>query len=344
LTTKPAPIDNEVTMSGSAQALLALSAKDVHHLLDERTALESQRHAFRALGLGQAQQPARILMEGPDNTSTFCYAAQVDPSSGAVCKFGAVVPGNVDRGLPSISAVIVVLDPDTGVPAAIVVGTSVTTIRTSAASAVAAGHLAVPGSSVLAVIGSGVQAEAHVRLMRHVLPLREVRLSARNPGPAEALAARLRAELDLDVRVTPCVREAVSGADVVVTATTSATPVLDHADLSPGATVISVGSYAAGRCEVPRETVLAAEAVVVDHREAAAEHAGPVVQAVGDGVLDLDDVVELGAVVTGRQQGRRTRDGIVYYNSVGVGVQDAAAATLLVARARECGLGGEMRL
>ena len=331
-------------MRGSPPGLLALSEQDVRQLLDEATALESQRHAFRALGLGQAQQPGRILMEGPDNTSTFCYAAQVDATSGAVCKFGGVVPGNVDRGLPSISAVIVVLDPDTGIPAALVDGTSVTTIRTSAASAVAAEHLAAPGSSVLAIVGSGVQAEAHVRLMRHVLPLRQVRLVGRTRPSAEAMAGRLRDELDLDVRAVATAQAALSGAHVVVTATTSQSPVFDHADLAPGATVISVGSYAAGRCEVPRDTVLAAESVVVDHREVAGEHAGPVVQAVADGVLDLGAVVELGAVVTGQQPGRRTDDGIVYYNSVGVGVQDAAAATLLVRRAREHGLGKAIEL
>lgn len=331
-------------MRGSPPGLLALSEQDVRQLLDEATALESQRHAFRALGLGQAQQPSRILMEGPDNRSTFCYAAQVDGTSGAVCKFGAVVPGNLERGLPSISAVIVVLDPDTGVPAALVDGTSVTTIRTSAASAVAAEHLSAPGSSVLAIVGSGVQAEAHVRLIRHVLPLREVRLVGRTRATVDAMARRLRDELDLDVRAVASTRDALDGAHVVVTATTAQSPVFHHAELAAGATVISVGSYAAGRCEVPRETVLAAEAVVVDHREVAGEHAGPVVQAVADGVLDLDAVVELGAVVTGQQPGRRTKDGIVYYNSVGVGVQDAAAATLLVSRARERGLGKAIEL
>ncbi|MEO7132491.1 MAG: ornithine cyclodeaminase family protein, partial [Dermatophilaceae bacterium] len=328
----------------SLTRLLTLSAQDVHLVLDEPTALESQRQAFRALGLGHAQQPARILMEGPDNSSTFCYAARVDADSGAVCKFGSVMPGNVSRGLPSISAVIVVLDPETGSPAALVDGTSVTTIRTSAASAVAAENLAQPGSSVLAVIGCGVQAEAHIRLMRHVLPLREVRVFGRDREGAAHLATRLREELDLDVRATQTAAEAISGAQVVVTVTSSRTPVFDHSDLEPGATVISVGSYAAERCEVPRETVVAAESVVVDHRDVASEHAGPIVQAIAEGALDLDDVLELGEVMLGRHPVRRTRTGIVYYNSVGVGVQDAAAATLLVARARELGLGQTVEL
>lgn len=331
-------------MSAPPTRLLILSAQDVHRVLDEPTALESQRQAFRALGLGHAQQPARILMEGPDNTSTFCYAAQVDADSGAVCKFGAVRPGNVARGLPSISAVIVVLDPETGRPAALVDGTSVTTIRTSAASAVAAEHLTVPQSSVLAVIGSGVQAEAHVRLMRHVLPLREVRIFGRDGQASARLAARLRDDLGLDVQSVATSAAAVGGAQVVVTATSSQTPVLDHADLDPGTTVISVGSYAAERCEIPRETVLAAETVVVDHREVAAEHAGPIVQAVADGLLDPGDVVDLGQVVTGQHPGRRTRTGIVYYNSVGIGVQDAAAASLLVPRAWGLGLGQAVEL
>lgn len=331
-------------MSASPTRLLALSAEDVHQVFDEAMALESQRQAFRALGRGRAQQPARILMEGSDNSSVFCYAARVDEQSGAVCKFGAVVPGNAALGLPSISAVIMVLDPTTGVPVAVVDGTSVTTIRTSAASAVAAEQLAQAGSSVLAVIGSGVQAEAHVRLMRHVLPLREVRLFSRDPEASERLASRLREDLDLEVRSVESAAAALSGAQVVVTATTCATPVFDHADLEPGATVISVGSYAAGRCEVPRETVVAAESVVVDHRAVASEHAGPIVAAVAAGDLRAGDIVELGEVMVGGAPVRSTSAGIVFYNSVGIGVQDAAAVSLLVARARERGLGQEVEL
>lgn len=331
-------------MSTYPQRLLTLSAQDVHRLLDETTALESQRHAFRALGLGHAHQPTRILIEGPDNTSTFCYAAQVDATSGAVCKFGAVIPRNAARGLPSISAVIVVLDSETGRPLALVDGTSVTTIRTSAASAVAAEQLARPGSSVLAVIGCGVQGEAHVRLLRHVLPLQEVRIFGRDAAAAHELSGRLARELALDVRAVRTSGEAVTGAAVVVTATTSSAPVLEHRDLAPGTTVISVGSYAAGRCEVPRETVLAAESVVVDHRDVAIEHAGPIAQALADGALDRDHIVELGDVVTGRRPGRLSSEGIVYYNSVGIGVQDAAAAGLLVARAQELGVGQSVEL
>lgn len=331
-------------MSTSPSRLLILSARDVHRVLDEPTALESQRQAFRALGLAHAQQPARILMEGPDNTSIFCYAARLDADSGAVCKFGAVMPGNAARGLPSISAAIVVLDPETGFPAALADGTSVTTIRTSAASAVAAEHLAQPGSSVLAVIGCGVQAEAHIRLMRHVLPLREVRVFGRDRETGTRLALRLGAELGLEVRAASTSADAIMGAQVVVTATTSRTPVFDHGDLEPGVTVISVGSYAAGRCEVPRETVLAADSVVVDFRDVAAEHAGPIVSAIADGDLKPDDLVELGEVMVAPRPIRSTDDGIVYYNSVGIGVQDAAAATLLVARARELGLGQTVEL
>jgi ornithine cyclodeaminase/alanine dehydrogenase-like protein (mu-crystallin family) len=324
--------------------LLVLSASDVTSLFDLDAAIESQRVAFRELGLGHAQLPARLVFDGPDESASFCYAARVSDDTGSVCKFGSVVPDNAERGLPTVSAVVTALDPVTGQPTAILDGTTVTTIRTSAASAVAAEHLANPESAELAVLGAGVQAEAHVRALAKVLPLRRVRIWNRDGDRARALVGELSQGFEFDLQACASTEEAVTGADVVACCTNSPTPVLQPAWLKSGATVISVGSYAADRCEVPIELLSTVDAVVVDDVPTALEHAGPVVAAVAAGILAAGDLVALGAVVAGRAVGRRRPDDIVYYNSVGIGVQDAAAAWSIIAAARARGVGRTISL
>lgn len=323
--------------------VLILSAADVYSCFDEDSALDSQREAFRSLGAGTALQPERIVMESVENSSTFCYAARISPDQGSVCKFGSVVPQNASRGMPTVSATIFVLDPETGQLAAIIDGTSVTTVRTAAGSAVAAEHLANPGASVLAVVGAGTQAEAHIRLFRHVMDLTDVRVFSADAAAAEDLALRLTTEGIAPTRAVSSSREALADADVIVTATTSAEPVFGFSQVKAGSTVLSIGSYAADRREVPPELVAAAEQIVVDHAEIALEHAGPIVSAVQSGDILPSYIVSLSDVVTQKQEGRRTSEGIVYYNSVGIGVQDAAAANVILERARAAGLGQRLR-
>ncbi|HZA82225.1 MAG TPA: ornithine cyclodeaminase family protein, partial [Actinomycetes bacterium] len=132
--------------------------------------------------------------------------------------------------------------------------------------------------------------------------------------------------------------------DVVATCTASATPLVEAEQLGPGATVISIGSIAPDRSEVGLGVLAAAGTVVVDHRPAALEHAGPVIQALAAGLVAEADLVELGEVATGRHPGRHGPDDLVFYNSLGLGVQDAAAAWAIVERAAELGVGERVAL
>ncbi|MGH3392530.1 MAG: ornithine cyclodeaminase family protein [Actinomadura sp.] len=314
--------------------LLVLSATDVTAVFDVDLAIESQRTAFTELGLGNAVLPARLLVPGQEDSASFCYAARLSPDAGAVCKFGSVNPANSERGLPSVSALVTVLDAQDGRPVAIMDGTSVTTIRTSAASAVAVDVLAHRAARSLAVLGSGVQAEAHVRAIARVLDLRDVRIWSPGAERRRALADALDAEFGFAVTATGSAEDAVRGADVVVCCTTSKEPVLQCAWLSPGATVVSIGSFAADRHEVPAELVEQAATVVVDDVETAREHAGPIVRAISESRISAADLTPLGEIVAGLRPGRRDDSDIVYVNSVGIGVQDAAAALAIVRAAR----------
>ncbi|MEU8124793.1 ornithine cyclodeaminase family protein [Spirillospora sp. NPDC049024] len=322
--------------------VLLLSAADVRAVFDLPAAIASQREAFGALGRGEARLAPRVLLDGPGGEVAFSYVSRL-PGAGAVAKFGSVTPGNAARGLPTVAALVTVQDPVDGRPVAIIEGESVTTLRTSAASAVAADHLAVRGASRLAVVGCGVQGRAHVRAMAAVRPIREVAMACRHPETCAA-ASELARELELPVEPAASARAAVRGAQIVVTATTSAEPVVLGAWLEPGCTVVSVGSFAPDREEVDGEVLARAASVVVDDVTTALEHAGPVVAAVRAGSLDPARVRPLGPVVAGLAAGRGSDDEIVFYNSVGLGVQDAAAAAVIVERARAAGAGTPVEL
>ncbi|MFJ8135100.1 ornithine cyclodeaminase family protein [Streptomyces sp. NPDC096013] len=311
--------------------VLFLSGDRVTDLLDADAAIASQRAAFTALGDGAADLPGKIMHPSRfDDSVVFAYVSRLSADTGAVAKFGSVNPANARARLPTIHAVISALDPVTGQLVAVMDGTAVTTLRTAAGSAVAVDALAAPDATRLAVLGSGTQALAHVRAIARVRNLTSVRLWSPNPERRTRAAATLDAELPFPVRPSATAREAVTGASVVAACTLSTTPVVHGEWLTPGCTVVSVGSFEPTRSEVDPDVLRRSAAVVVDDPETAAEHAGPVVAALRDGVLTPDDLIPLGAVLTGRRAARTRPDDIVYYNSVGLGIQDAAAAWAVI--------------
>jgi ornithine cyclodeaminase/alanine dehydrogenase-like protein (mu-crystallin family) len=317
--------------------MLVLSAADVERLFTLDVAIESQRAAFTALGRGTAVLPPRLLVPGVRESVAFCYAARLSPDGAPVSKFGSVNPANSARGLPSVNAVITVLHAETGQPVAVMDGTSVTTIRTSAASAVAASVLARTGARTLAVLGSGVQAKAHVAALSRVLDLEEVRIWSPSVQRREALALSLTLPAGsagpAAARAATSAENAVRGADVIACCTSSFTPVLDVSWLAEGATVISIGSFAPDRHEVPAELAARADAVVVDDVSTALEDAGPIMAAAASDEGFAERLIPLGGVVAGLRTARHSDAGLVYYNSVGLGVQDAAAALAIVSAA-----------
>lgn len=155
-----------------------------------------------------------------------------------------------------------------------------------------------------------------------------------DPGRRAHAAQRLAAELGVAVKAVETAEEAVAGLPMVAACTLSSAPVVRGEWLAPGCTVVSVGSFEPSRSEVDAEVVRRAAAVVVDDPETAAEHAGPVVDALRDGRLAQEDLIPLGGVLTGTHRGRGHPDDIVFYNSVGLGIQDAAAAWAVIDAAR----------
>ncbi|QUQ68327.1 ornithine cyclodeaminase family protein [Kutzneria sp. CA-103260] len=307
------------------------SRKDVLRLLDPDTAIRSQRRAFTELAAGKADLPDKIMHASHfDDSVMFCYASRLSLDSGAVAKVGSVNPGNPARGLASVHAMVIAFDPVTGEPVAIMDGTTVTTLRTAAASAVAVDVLATHDADTLGIIGSGVQARAHARAIARVRPLRAIRLWSPSPQRRTVAADDLAHELGITVDAVGSAEEAVTGLSIVVTCTLSLTPVVHGSWLAPGCTVVSVGSFEPSRCEVDEAVISRCTAVVVDDPATAATHAGPIVLALRSGSLHPADLIPLGDVITDRRRARSTADDILFYNSVGLGVQDAAAAWSIV--------------
>lgn len=304
-----------------------LSATDVRSIFTPQLALESQREAFTRLGAGEAVQPPRLLVPGPDESVSFCYSSRIAPGAPAVSKFGSVNPANAARGLGAVHSVITVLDAETGAPRAIINGDSVTGLRTSAATTLAMQQVAPEARSVL-VVGTGAQARAHLAAFAVTHPEADLWVFGRNPAAATEIAAEHGAAAKGDLE------QAVRSADIVVLCTSSLTPVIEDAWVTDGTTVASVGSFAPDRVELP-PSLLARSTVVVDYRPSALTDSGPVVEAMASGLVDADRIIDLGSLLTGNASLDRSPADVLTYLSVGVGVQDASAAAVILAAAEE---------
>ncbi|MEV7379750.1 ornithine cyclodeaminase family protein [Streptomyces lydicus] len=328
--------------------MLVLGRAQVAALLDMDALIDALASAMADLSAGRASSPDRVAATVPDREGFVAAMPGFVPSAGALAsKLVSVFPGNAGTSLPTHQALIVVFDPDTGEPTALLDGTALTAARTAAASALSARLLAREDASVLAVLGTGVQARSHAEAMCRVRPVREIRVAGRDRAKAAALAADLSAELRLPVEAVATYAEALAGADIAAATTHAVDPVVRRAWLTPGVHVTSVGFNPAGR-EIDDATI--ADALVcVESRQAALAPfpagSNDLLEPVRDGVITQDHVhAELGELLAGSRPGRTSREQITLYKSVGVAVQDAAAAALVVAAARKQSVGAEIRL
>lgn len=319
-------------------------------------AIEAVRRAFGRLATGRAHVPLRLSVPGEGGELLVMPGALAAGDGGEAedgpdgggpalgAKAVSVFPGNPDRGLPRVNAVVLLLDPGTGAPRALLAANHLTALRTGAASGVATDLLARRDASVLAVFGAGVQARSQVAAVRAVRPIREVRVVSRGGASAEALARELQEVGGLEAHASRVPAAALRDADVVVAATDSASPVFDGADVEPGTHVNGIGSYTPQMQEVDA-TLLERATVVVDDREAALEEAGDLVVPIGEGRFRPEDVhAALGEVVEGLRPARSSRNEITFFKSVGSAVQDLAVATLALEEADSRGLGKVVEL
>jgi ornithine cyclodeaminase/alanine dehydrogenase-like protein (mu-crystallin family) len=312
--------------------LIVLSQAEVRELLDLDALVDALASAHAELSAGRASMPPRIAAFARHDGLLGAMPSYL-PSTGLACKLVTLFPENRDRH--THQALICVFDPDDGTPIALMDGTYITATRTAAGSALATRLLAREDSRVLAIIGSGVQARTHADALRRIRRFEEVRLAGRDRAKAAALADELGAT------AVATFEEAVRGADVVVATTHATEPVVLRDWIAPGVHVNSVGANPAGRGEIDQAIVRDA-VVAVESRASTLAPPPAGASEFRDGAPA--DVVELGELVAGTKPGRTSEDQITLYKSVGVAVQDAAAASLVLAAARERSIGQVIEL
>ena len=325
--------------------MLVLDKSEVESLLDPDALRAAVAAALSDLSAGRASMPTRIAAMVSERDALLAAMPAYLPGAGALTtKLVSLFPRNTDR--PTHQAVIVAFDPATGTPAALMDGEAITAARTAAASALATDLLARRDVERLAVLGTGVQARAHLRALPRVRRFYEIVIGARDGAKAASLAREITSETGIAARVAS-VEEAVRAADVVCACTHSAEPVVRRAWLRDGTHVNSVGYNTAGR-EVDGETVAAALVVIESRAAALAPPPGgsnDLLWPIRDGLIGAAHVhAELGELVTGARPGRENTRQITLYKSVGVAVEDAAAAGLVLRLARERGIGRTIEL
>ncbi len=326
--------------------LRILSAADVRAALPMASAIRAMRTAFGALSSGDALVPPRLHYALPETLGTGLVmpGTTVHPTRIAT-KLLTIVPGNARRRLPTINGLVVTFDPRTGRPDGLLDGGALTAIRTGAASGLATALLSPRSARMLGMIGSGPQAMTQVEAVAAVRNIGTVRLFSRTPSRLKAFARRLREQpwCTFDVELAKSAAAAAADADVVCTATPATRPLLGLGDVRPGVHINAVGSYTPQMRELA-PGLLHEALVVVDQREAACAEAGEVIQAIDRGNLDPENLLELGELVNEAGKRRRNGDQLSIFKSVGHAVQDVAAGSAAVRRARRLGIGTDVQM
>jgi ornithine cyclodeaminase/alanine dehydrogenase-like protein (mu-crystallin family) len=319
--------------------LLVLSHDDVTALLPMDACISLMRETLMSLARGEAFQPPRAAIRPPGAAGVLglmpAYRAAPAPFFGL--KEVAVFPGNHAVGLDAHQGLVILHDGTNGQPLAAMNASAITAIRTAAVSAVATDALARREASSLALIGAGVQAHAHLDALPRVRQLRDLRIASRTPAHAGSLAAEARSR-GLPARATS-IADAVKGADVVTTVTSSREPVFDGAWLAEGAHVNAVGASARMGREID-DTTVARSLFFVDSREASERESSDYVEARERGTIGSDHIrAELGDVLLGRHPGRTSERDVTLFRSQGLAIEDLACAVHCYAAARRDGRG-----
>ena len=319
-----------------------LSAAEVRAAMPMAEAIRVVREAFIELSAGRAVMPIRTRLDVPERSGiNFTMPAFLPGPKQLGTKIVSIFPENLARNppLPTINAVVVVLDPETGLPAGLLNGGTLTAIRTGAASGAATAELARPDVRTAGVLGAGVQARTQLEAMVTARPsIRSVSVYDPRTRAAEEFAAEMSGKLGIPVRLRPDADALVESSEVIAEATTATTPVFSDGALRSDAHLNAVGSFTPDMQIVPAATVVRS-AVVVDHRESCWEETGDLIQPRDRGVIAESHVLaELGEIAAGTvpkpPPGRPT-----LFKTVGTAVQDAAVGAAALARARELGLG-----
>jgi len=334
--------------------MLVLSARDVHRLLPYDECAHAMRAALVALARGEVYQPLRTVLRPPGAAGLMALmpaylasgSAGADGSAGesvepaayglkAIC----ITPANPATGLDAHQGIVLLSSTATGEPLAVLNASALTEIRTAAVSAVATGLLARVDADVLAIVGTGVQARAHVLAISGARKLALIRVAGRDLARTTAFAASLAEQVAVPVVACASARDAVAGAGIIVTATSSAVPVVQRDWIGDGAHINAIGACLPAARELDSQTVAAA-ALFADSRESVTSESGDYLLALADGAIGSGHIrAEIGEILAGTEAGRTGPRQITVFESLGLAVEDIAAAALVYHKAAEAGAG-----
>jgi alanine dehydrogenase len=327
-------------MTTTQHQVLVLNEAEVARLLPMSAAVRVMETALAALARGEAVQPLRTIMATSGGAGLMALMPASLPSPAALgLKAVTIFPNNAQRGIDTHQGTVVLLEAETGRLAAIINGTTITTIRTAAVSAVATTHLAPEQATDLAILGSGVQARSHLEAMLCVRRIKRVRVWSRTLNHARAFADEMGAQHSLKVTAVEQPELAVRDAQIIITVTASDTPVVRGEWIAPGAHLNVVGGCQPTVREVDTPAVLRSK-LIVDSLESALAEAGEILIPISEGACSPDHIhATLGEIINHTKPGRTSADEITLFKSLGLGIEDIAAAHFVYTRAQAEGRG-----
>lgn len=322
--------------TSSAVRTLLLREEDLRGLVSLDDAVKELRQAYLGLAAGAGASAPRTRVPAPGGRTLHALVA-VSPLGSAGAKLTLVGAGRS-------AALTVLYETVDGRPVALMQSAELSLLRTVATSILAACHLARPDSARLAVLGSGRQATGQLRAFCAAFPIGRASVWSPTPARRRALAALAADELGIYCEAVETAELAAKGADIVVTATRAVEPVLRAGSVSPGAHVNAIGADRAEKRELDGRLVASADRVVTDSLEQARRDAGDLREAVREGAIGWERVVELGAVVAGTAPGRGSEREITLFDAQGAALGDVALAGLAYRRALDAGRGSPLEL
>jgi ornithine cyclodeaminase/alanine dehydrogenase-like protein (mu-crystallin family) len=316
--------------------ILVLNSRQIRELLSMADCIELMSDALSALARDEVHQPLRTIVRPPNARGLLgLMPAYRDGERGAFgLKAICVFPDNPSQGKDAHQGAVTLFSRDTGELLALMNASEITAIRTAAVSAVATRLLAREDAQQLAIIGAGVQARTHLTALACVRSIKHARVAARNIDHAEQLAREMQPGIPFPVEAVQKNEEAVRGADLIVTATSSLEPVLKKDWISEGAHVNAIGTHSPGSREIDSATMAAAR-IFVDRRESALNESGDYLLAAKEGVIGPDNIIgEIGELLLGTKSGRTSPNEITLFKSLGLAIEDVACAEYLYRKAQ----------
>ena len=321
--------------------ILILNHDEVVELLPMKECIALMREALEKLAAGDVHQPLRTIVRPPDAAGVMGLMPSYVGGERAAygLKTVCVFPGNPAKGKDAHQGAVLLFSAETGELLALMNASAITAIRTAAVSGVATDLLARKDAGDLAIIGAGVQARTHLKAIAEVRPIKRCRVASRNIEHAKRFAEEMSRSFPFAIEPVATLKDAVAGADLIATVTNSKEPVVQREWISPGVHLNVVGSSTPHSREVDTATI-AASALFVDRRESTLNEAGDYLFAMREGAIGPEHIrAELGEVLTGQKPGRTSPEEITLFKSLGLAVEDLAAANYLYQAAKESNTG-----